>query len=405
MRTRIFNVGTLVTGDLAQPLSPARSVTIDAGRIVAVGDGPAAVGPEATIDARGTTLAPGLWDSHHHPYFGEFTPRGEAFGTMTKTVRAGTVAVVSAGAAHQPGMYLPTPSLPNVQAAGGAGATPVARDAVGTKALAIVSVSAWRTLRPLGLKCFADTVIAETGLREADFAELAAAGVRRLKFLRPIPSRAEAERYTTWARDHGMLVMTHTGGRSLIGDCATIDEALRVIAPDIACHVNGGPTPPPTDVVDRLIDETGCTLDLVFHGNLRVAARILAKVQERGELGRVVIGSDSPSEGGVNPGAILRFVTLLAGVTGIAPECLYAMASGNTARAFRLPGGRVAAGEPADLVLWDPMEGGVTTDALECIAYGDRLTPGIVMIDGAIRVHADPRSIAPKRIPAVTAEG
>ncbi|HVR88291.1 MAG TPA: amidohydrolase family protein [Candidatus Limnocylindria bacterium] len=402
MRTRIVNIGTLVTGELAKPLSPAPSVTVEDGRIVSVDDTRPAGATDTTIDARGTTLAPGLWDSHHHPYFGEFTPRGEAFGTMTKAVRAGTVAVVSAGAAHQPGMYLPTPALPNVQAAGGAGAAPVARDAVGTKALAIVSVAVWRTLRPLGLKCFAETVIAETGLREEDFAELAEAGVRRLKFLRPIPSRAEAQRYTTWARDHGMLVMTHTGGRSLIGDCATIDEALRIIAPDIACHVNGGPTPPPAEVIDRLVDDTACTLDLVFHGNLRVAARILAKVQERSALGRVVIGSDSPSEGGVNPGAILRFVTLLAGVSGIAPEILYAMASGNTARAFGLPGGRIAVGEPADLVLWDPMEGGVTTDALECVAYGDRLTPGIVMIDGEIRVHADPRSIAPKRIPVVT---
>jgi enamidase len=199
-----------------------------------------------------------------------------------------------------------------------------------------------------------------------------------------------------------MLTLAHSGGRKLIVEASSIGEALRVLRPDVACHVNGGPTPPPLDVVDWLIQETKCALDLVYNGNFRVARHTLNAIRERDELHRVVIGTDTPSATGVVPGAVLRNVTILALVTDFPPEQLLCMATGNTARTFQLPGGLVAPGQPADLVVWDPVDGSVTTNTLECIVYGDLPVPGLVMIDGEIRLHGNPRMIDPRRMPTVT---
>ena len=62
------------------------------------------------------------------------------------------------------------------------------------------------------------------------------------------------------------------------------------------------------------------------------------------------------------------------------------MATGNNARIFRLPGGIVEKGKPANLVICDAPAGGVARDALSAIARGD--IPGIsgVIIDGQVQV-------------------
>src|ERR671935_2258264 len=281
------NIGTLLGGDLAQPILDASTVYVEDGRIAEVGGAPRSV--DIDVDVRGATLAPGLWDSHIHPYFGEYSPRQDAFGTLTRMVRSGVTSAISAGSGHQPGMYLPSEKLPNVQATSHiarTGRPERARDAVGAKALAMVMTSAWQHLRPHGLKLYAETVFAEDGLVDDDFAELAAAGVRRLKFQRPISRAADAERYCRWAHDHGMLVLTHTGNRSLIKDVEDTGESLRIIRPDVASHVNGGPTPAPWAAIEWLITQTPATVEIAFIGNLVVARRVLEGARERGELDR-----------------------------------------------------------------------------------------------------------------------
>lgn len=396
------NVGTVLSGDLAAPVLDASSILVDDGVIRAIGaDGPA----EVEVDVRGATVAPGLWDSHIHPYFGEYTPRQDAFGTIGRMVRSGVTSAISAGAGHQPGMYLPSPKLPNVQAQSHAthGRPERARDAAGTKALAIVMTKAWRNERPSGLKLHAETVFAEDGMTDEDFGELSSAGIRRLKFQRPISRAADVERYRQLAHDHGMLVLAHTGNRSLIRDVQDIGESLRMIRPDVASHVNGGPTPAPWPAIEWLVTDTPATLEIAFIGNMSLARRLLRLVLDRGELHRVTVGSDLPGGTGVVPGAILRTLQLLSHLLPELPmEQLVCLATGNTARRFGLPGGVLAPGEPADIVVWDPVEGSVTETFLECVAYGDRAYPGLVMIDGAIVEHGNPLLLDPKRPPLVT---
>lgn len=403
MTSTLFrNVGALLSGDINTPVLDATSVLVQDGRISAIGTSAPA---DVDIDVRGATLAPGLWDSHIHPYFGEYSPRQDAFGTILRMVRSGVTSAVSAGSGHQPGMYLPSSKLPNVQATthvAARGRPERARDAAGTKALAIVTTKSWQNERPAGIKLDAATVFAEDGLAAEDFAELAEAGIRRLKFQRPISRRADAERYRQWAHDHGMLVLTHTGNRSLIKDVEEIGESLRVIRPDVASHINGGPTPAPWADLEWIITETPATLELAFIGNLPLAARVLRVALERGEPHRVTIGSDLPGGTGVVPGAILRTAQLLSHmVPEVAVPLLICMTTGNTARAFGHEGGVIAPGQPADLVVWDPVEGSVTDTFVECVAYGDRAYPGLVMIDGEIVEYGNPLLLDPKRPPHV----
>ena len=407
MTSALFrNVGTLLSGDLACPVLAADSVYVEDGVIREIGTRLARDAEiELDVDVRGATLAPGLWDSHVHPYWGEYSPRQEAFGTIKRMVFSGVTSLVSAGPGHQPGMYLPSEKLPNVQAKSRiaqAGRPERARDAAGTKALAITQTCAWRQHRPNHVKLYADVVFAEDGMVEEDFAELAEAGVRRLKFQRPISRRADAERYCRWAHDHGFLTMTHTGNRSLIKDVEDTGESFRVIRPDAALHINGGPTPAPWSALEWIITDTPATLELAFIGNLAIARRVLELARQRGELDRVVIGSDLPGGTGVVPGAILRTIQLLAHVSSVPVEQLVCMATGNTARRFGKSGGRVEVDQPADLVTWDPVDGSATDEFLDCVAYGDRAYPSLVMVDGQIVAHGNAVLLDPKRPSIVT---
>ncbi len=65
MTTLVRNIGTLVSGDIGRPLLDADSLVIREGRIAAVGRG-LDEDADTVIDARGTTVTPGLIDSHVH---------------------------------------------------------------------------------------------------------------------------------------------------------------------------------------------------------------------------------------------------------------------------------------------------------------------------------------------------
>ena len=72
----IRNIGLLLSGDLQTPILAADTVVTVDGIITAVGkqqdcDIDAA---DRLVDAKGTTVSPGLIDSHVHPVFGDWTP-------------------------------------------------------------------------------------------------------------------------------------------------------------------------------------------------------------------------------------------------------------------------------------------------------------------------------------------
>src|SRR2546422_2752855 len=102
MKTLVRNIGTLVSGDIGRPLLDADALVIRDGQIAAVGRG-LDEDADTVIDARGTTVLPGLIDSHVHPVFGDFTPRQRTMDFIDSGMNGGVTTAISAGGIHPPG--------------------------------------------------------------------------------------------------------------------------------------------------------------------------------------------------------------------------------------------------------------------------------------------------------------
>ncbi|HEX2386362.1 MAG TPA: amidohydrolase family protein [Candidatus Binatia bacterium] len=366
----IKNIGTLVTGDIANPLRRADSIYIDGGVVRAVGDD-LDHRADSVIDAQGITAIPGLVDSHSHPSIGEYTPAQNSLSWITNYMHGGVTALISAGELHLPGLPLP----------------PDARTAL---SLALVTKRCYDNLRPSGVKVFAGTLLLVPGLVEKDFDEIAAAGIRLVKFIfydYSLLPNGEAERYVNWARARGIKVKIHSGGVSRSGVSQIAGwEIVGKINPDIIGHITGGPIPMTEEDMVRIVAETNHFVEVCSSGNYRMALVLARAVRQRNVLDRVLIGTDTPGGTGIIPRGILREIAYLSSVGEIPPEKTVCMATGNVGRAHGLDIGFIEEGRPADIVLLHKITGSVAKDALDCFAKGD--LPGIstVIIDGEVRV-------------------
>jgi enamidase len=365
MRTLITGIGQIVSGDIEAPLIDGDSILIVDGRIDAVGhSGAGSDDVDTVIDARGTTVIPGLIDSHAHPTIGDFTPRQRTIDFIESELHGGVTTVISAGEPHVPGRP---------------------KDVVGLKALAIAVAKAYAGFRPGGVKVRAGAPILEQGLVEADFAEMAAGGVKLIGEigLGSVKTGADAAPMVAWARAHGMVSTFHTGGPSIPGSNAIGADAVLEAKPDIAGHINGGTTSLSEADIDALIGgDPAIALELVHCGNGRTALYALARARDDGSLGRIILGNDAPSGTGVVPLGILRLMAHLASLGDVAPERVVAFATGNTARVHALDTGTIAQGKAADLVICDAPVGSVAPTALGALANGDLPGVSMVLVDG-----------------------
>ena len=385
MRTLITGIGQVVSGDIDAPVIDADSIGIVDGRIESLGRGLAGEA-DVVIDAHGTTVMPGLIDSHAHPVVGDFTPRQRTLDFIESSLHGGVTTMISAGEPHLPGRP---------------------KDVVGLKAMAIAIARAYDTFRPGGVKVRAGAPILEQGLVEADFVEMAAGGVRLIGEigLGSVKSGADAAPMVAWARANGMVSTFHTGGPSLPGSAAIGADAVLEANPDIAGHINGGTTSLSEADIGKLVDsDSGIALELVHCGNGRTALFALQRAAEAGAFGRVILGNDAPSGTGVVPLGILRLMAHVASLGDVAPEMVVAMATGNTARVHGMDTGVLAAGRAADLCIADAPVGSVASTALGALANGD--IPGIsmVLIDG-VPVIGRSRNTAPATRMAEVVQG
>jgi len=361
MKTLVRNIGVLVSGDIERPRLDGDSIVIRNGRIAAVGrrlDEDA----DFVIDAHGTTVMPGLIDSHVHPVFGDFTPRQRTFDFLDSALNGGVTTAISAGEVHLPGRP---------------------KDIVGLKALAIVATRAYQNFRPSGVKVHAGAPILERGLTETDFAEMAAAGVKLVGEigLGSVRTGQDAAPMVRWAKQHGMTVTIHTGGPSIAGSNPINADVVLEANPHVVGHINGGTTSMTPKEIERLV-ATEMALEIVQCGNAKTALHTLRTAVEARALPRVILGNDAPSGTGVIPLGILRTLSLLAGLGGLDPAAAVCCATGNTARVYRLEVGLIAEGREADLVVCDAPIGSIAGDALGALAAGDLPGISMVLIDG-----------------------
>ena len=104
MKTAIFNIGRIISGNWRYPITPGSSILLEGERITKIGEltGSEIEGSDVIIDAGGSVAAPGLIDSHVHITFGDFT-RQNTVGYLHGYLHGGVTTGISASEVHVPG--------------------------------------------------------------------------------------------------------------------------------------------------------------------------------------------------------------------------------------------------------------------------------------------------------------
>lgn len=383
-RLLIRNIGLLLSGDLKNPILDADTVLAVDGKITAVGK-QRDIDSEGTtlfIDAKGTTLAPGLIDSHVHPVAGDWTPRQNQIGWIDSYLHGGVTTMISAGEVHTPGRP---------------------KDVVGLKAMAIFAQRAYSAFRPGGVRIHAGAPVIEHGMVEEDFTDLAAAGVTMLGEvgLGSVKDGATARQMVAWARKHGIQSTIHTGGPSIPGSSLIDKDIVLAADADVIGHINGGHTALPDDQIVTLCEQSPRALEIVHNGNEKAALLTLRTARELKKLDRVILGTDSPAGSGVQPLGILRMISLLSSLADVPAQIAICFATGNTARIRNLDCGLIEPGRAATFVMIDKAQHSPGKTVLESIQRGDLPGIGMVIIDGLVSTQRSRNTPPATRLPEI----
>src|SRR5215510_4695070 len=364
----IRNIGLLLSGDLNRPILDADTIVAVGGKIAALGKAKDVdqAGAGTIVDANGTTVAPGLIDSHVHPVFGDWTPRQQQQNWIDSFLHGGVTTMISAGEVHLPGRP---------------------KDVIGVKALAITAQRAFDGFRPGGVKVLAGAPVLEKGMVESDFKELAAAGVKLLGEvgLGSVKAADEAKQMVAWARKYGIQSTIHTGGPSIPGSGLIDKDVVLAADADVIGHINGGHTSLPEDQIRCICEQCERAIEIVHNGNEAAALYAARTACEIGQMRRVILGTDSPAGSGVQPLGILRMIAMLAALGDIAAEDVFCFATGNTAKLRNLDCGIIEPGRAADFVIMDKAQHSAGKDLLDSVNKGDIPGIGMVIIDGVVR--------------------
>jgi enamidase len=376
----IHNLAGVVTGRLGDARAPVEAIRCEDGRIAA---SDATGEADVVIDAAGAVAAPGLIDSHAHVVLADWTPRQSALGWIESSMHGGVTMMMSASEVHLPGRP---------------------RDRAGVKALALTARRCFEEVRPGGVKVLGGSVIIEPGLRDEDFAELAAEGVWLAKVgFGAFERQSDAAPLVRAAQAHGFVVMNHTGGASIPGSSPVTADDVLALGCDIVGHANGGTTALPDRDLPRLFEAPG-VIQLVQAGNLRSALRLLELARERDALDRVVLATDTPTGTGIMPLGMLKTVAEMSSLGRLPATDALALATGANGRVLRREEGVLEAGRPADIVLLQAPLGGAADDALAAIELGDIPAISGVVIDGDLRALRSRNTPAAARAARVTSQ-
>ena len=383
--TLLKNIGTIVSGDIEAPVIKADAILLADGKIAGIGASSDFEGssPDIIVDCNGTTVIPGLIDSHCHPILGDYTSRQNQAGFLDSELHGGVTTIISAGEVHLKGRP---------------------KDPAGVKALAILASKSFTNFRPGGAKVIGGAVILEKGLCKEDFQEMAKEGVRTVGEigLGSIKTPEDARPMVEWARECGMTIMMHTGGTSIPGSSTVTAQMVKDTAPDVASHVNGGPTAVSVEEVEKLVKETDIAIEIVHCGNPLITCKAMELCGQNNALARVIIGNDAPSGTGVVPLGILRVINQIASLTEVTGAQAIAMATGNTAKVHKLNTGKIEKGLAADIVIMDTPMGSVGEDALSAIEAGDIPGVSMIFVDGEVVVEKSRNTPPATRKPSIS---
>ncbi len=380
----IRNIGLLLTGKIEAPIADGDCVVAIDGKISAIGYEKDLDTDHATttVDAQGTTLAPGLIDSHIHPVVGDYTPRQQQLHWIDSTLHGGVTTMISAGEVHMPGRP---------------------KDIVGLKAMAIAAQRWYENFRPSGVKVLAGAPVIEHGMEEQDFKDLADAGVKFLGEvgLGTVKDGKTANQMVSWARKYGIQSTIHTGGPSIPGSGLIDADMVLETGTDVVGHINGGHSALPDDQIVCLCENCTKGLEIVHNGNERAALLTLNTARELNKLDQIILGTDGPAGSGVQPLGIMRMVAMLSSLGHLDAATAFCFANGNTARQRELDVGLLEPGYSADFVLMDQAQHAPGKDILESVELGNLPGVGMTIIDGEVRSTRSRNTPPAQRLPEV----
>jgi enamidase len=348
----IRNIGLMLSGALEKPILDGDTIVAENGKITAIGrfKDLNTEGATTVVDANGTTVAPGLIDSHVHPVAGDWTPRQNQINWIDSYLHGGVTTMISAGEVHMPG-----------------------------------------------------APVIEGEMVEDDFKEMAAAGVKLLGEvgLGGVKDGPTARKMVGWARKYGIQSTIHTGGPSIPGSGLIDKDVVLEADTDVVGHINGGHTALPDDQIRCICEGCKRGLELVHNGNERSALFTLRTAREMGDLHRVILGTDAPAGSGVQPLGILRMVSMLSSLGDLPAELAFCLATGNTARMRELDCGLIEVGRSADFVLMDKAQHSPGKNILESVQLGDLPGIGMTIIDGIVRTQRSRNTPPAGKVPEV----
>ena len=380
MYTLIHNIGTLVSGDIENPILEDDAVLINGKLIEKVGSYAKLKhhNIDVDVDIQGMTLCPGLIDTHVHPVLVDWSPRTGTVGWMEYTLHSGVTSLISAGEATSPG---------------------IPHDASTAKALAILAKKVYDNFHPGGIKAHCGTLMLEEGLTKEDIKELANEGVWLFAEIGfgNLQDFNKVDALVREARKYGFKIPVHFGPESLPGVTGlSVDEIIK-LNPDVVSHLNGGTTSMPFSEMKKVIENSPCFLELVTIGSFKAIKQAIGLLQERNEFNRIIFGTDCPGGSGIEFTGIIFLIARISSLFDIPAATVIAMATGNSARAFGLNTGMVKPGRAADLIVLDAPWGSQGKTCLEALEVGDRPALGMVMVNGKVVIRTTARCFPTKK--------
>ncbi len=382
MQTVLHNIGQTYSGILGSPTVEADTIVIEDG-VISSFDAASAPNPDTIIDCKGMVVAPGLVDTHIHPTIGDWGTKQQSIGFLERMVHGAVTRAISAGEVHVPGRTGADSALAIAQAA----------------------FYSFQSFRPLGIRVHGGAMLFETDTEFHHIDQAFASGMRIIGEvgIGSLKDPVRSGELSLYARNLGMTVHMHCGctsDRGPGGDAHPHFSAgdVQLVQPSIASHANTFASLSDEDV-DLLCDDDGPPyVEVVQAGGVKKMLRVVNRLLEKNALHRLLIGTDTPTGYGVAPLGILKTIGDICSLADVSPERVWAVASGQGARAFGVEGNTVEIGAAADLVVIDASLGSCEENATAALAEGEFPGVAVVLTDGQVRVNGSLCTLRARRV-------